>query len=434
MLKTSDSQIMKTGSIDHTLKSLDDLTEVSNGLSRLLIPASISIVAPPSPPSSSPPAVVADSSVADTAQPPPLVVSLAPLPPVIDRVAAAKASLATAQKDCARTYNINELLYKLKTGFPIQLKDCSSKLAKDMLTPASFGGKKLGDPVTFLKQCSVDGMKKEIPEGFPDADKVLGSVTNFVQTILNAASGGGAGALDPKKLLASVGSISTSINTLLSDVKALSSNKCIVNEPYEPTDNETGDEDEDDDDSSDYNKKRNNKSASSFGIRTGLNFSHIYAEFNHSRGGSYGSIGSFQIGMIFDIPASEVFHFQPGLMYIRRGMKDSRGNNNYPYPYYGYDGYGNAGEITAHYIQIPVLLSLKFSVLRLGAGPYLDLCVTTKDQEVFSSNFGISTGLGFDIGWFYIGAIYDYGLTDMSDIKDSFFYNRTLGFNIGINL
>jgi len=419
LLKTSDSQIIKTGSVDHTLKSLDDLTEVSNELARQLLPASISIIAP-----LSPTAVVADSSVADTAQPQPVVVSLAPLPPVIDRVAAAKASLATAQRECAKTYNINELLFKLKNGFPKQMKDCSSKLAKDMLTPASFGGKKLGDPITFMKQCSVDGIKNEIPDGFPDADKIVGSVNNFVQTILNAASG--AGGLDPKKLVSSVGSISTSINTLLDDVKKLSSNKCIVNEPYEAPD-ETGDNDEDDDDS-DYKNSRKNKSSTSFGIRTGFNFSHIYAEFDRSRGGSYKNIGGMQLGMLLDIPASEVLHFQPGLMYIQRGMEDRRSR-----AYYYYD-YSSGGKITAHYLQIPVLLSFKFSVLRLGAGPYFDLCLTTKDKDVFSSDFGINTSLGFDLGWFYIGAIYDYGLTDMSDIKDSYFYNRTLGFNIGINL
>jgi len=427
MLKTSDSQLIKTGSMDHTLKTLDDLTEVSGELARQLLPASVVI------PPVAAAAVAVDSSVADTvASKPglPVAFSLAPLPPVVDRVAAAKAALAEAQKNCARTYNINELLYKLKNGFPTQLKDCASKLAKDMLTPAMLGGKKLGEPIAFIKQCSMDGIKKEIPEGFPDADKIVGSVDNFVQTIMNAASG--AGGLDPKKLISSVGSISTSINTLLDDVKKISSNKCVVNEPYEPPDDEVGDYDEDDDDHSDYKK---NKSKNSFGFRAGFNFSHIYAEYNHSRGGSYKSIAGIQLGMVYDIAAGEVFHIQPGLIYIQRGMEDRGKNDNYGYYASYYNNYSSGdGEITAHYLQFPVLLSLKFSAFRLNAGPYVAGNISTSNDNVFSSDFGISTGLGFDIGWFCIGTFYDYGLTDMSNIKDSYFYNRTLGFNVGINL
>jgi len=382
ILKTSDFQIIKTGSSDHSLKSLDDLTAVSNELARQLLP--VAVAQPPA----------ADSAVA--------------MPPAIDSVAVEQVALAEAQQQCDKTYNINELLFKIKEGFPNQLKDCSSKLAKDMLTPASLGGRKLV-PISFMKQCAVDGIKNEIPAGFPDADKVVGSVDNFVQTLLNSASG--AGGLDPRKLVSSIGSISTSINTLLNDVKSLSSNKCIVNEPYEPPAVQAGSHGEDEDSNSD------DKSSLSFGMRIGFNFSHIYAEYNYARGGSYNSIAGMQLGVLLDIAASDVFHFQPGLMYVQRGVEDSHNS-----------------EITAHYIQIPVLLSLKFSALRLNAGPYLDVCLTAANTNVFSTNFGISTGFGFDLGWFYIGTFYDYGLTNMSNVHDSYFYNRTLGFNIGVNL
>jgi len=292
-----------------------------------------------------------------------------------------------------------------------------------MLTPASLGGKKLGEPKAFMKQCSVDGIKKKIPDGFPDADKIVESVNNFVQTILNAASG--AGGLDPKKLVSSVGSINTSINTLLDDVKKLSSNKCIVNEPYEPPADEVGNGEEDSD-----SNAADEKSAVSFGIRLGSNFSSIYAEFrymDHNFGGSYSGIIGMQLGILLDIAASEIFHIQPGLMYIQRGAEERIRHGNYHY--------SNRGKVNAHYIQIPVLLSLKFSAFRLGAGPYYGICLWTSDKEISSSDFGISSSLGFDLGkFFYIGLFSDHGLTDMSDIKDLYFYNRTLGFNIGINL
>jgi len=411
LVKTSDFQIIKTGSEDRAIESLNDLTAVSKELARQLLSTSPVAATPPivaaplivAPPAANPTAplgfLASGSFGEDVDSPSPAVA----MPAVIDRVAAAKAA---ALKQCARTYNINELLFKLKDGFPRQLKDCSAKLAKDMLTPAMLGGKKLGEPKSFMKQCAVDGMRNEIPDGFPDTDKIVGSVDNFVQSILNAASAGSG--LDPTKLLSAVSSISTSINTLLSDVKKLSSNKCIVNEPYEPPDEEHDDEQDDESDS--------DKSTVSFGIRTGLNLSHIYAKYDGLRDGTYRSIGGMQLGVLFDIAASKVFHFQPGLMYIQKGMNDYR------------------DYITAHYLEIPMLLSLKLSALRLNAGTYSGICLTTDNEDVFGFDFGISTGLGFDIGWFYIGMLYNYGLTDMSKMSGSHFYNRTLGFNVGVNL
>jgi hypothetical protein len=186
LVKISDSQVIKIGSTDRQLKSMEDLTAVSSELASQLLPSA--------------------------SQPPPLPV------------------LEVEQKQCERTYNINELIFKIKNGFPTQLKDCSSKLAKDMLTPASLGGKKLGEPKQFLTQCAVDGVKKELPEGFPNVDKILGSLTNFVQGILNNAIAGGG--LDPKKLVSAVASMN--IMELVNDVKKLAADECIVDEPYEP--------------------------------------------------------------------------------------------------------------------------------------------------------------------------------------------------------
>jgi len=83
-----------------------------------------------------------------------------------------------------------------------------------------------------------------------------------------------------------------------------------------------------------------------------------------------------------------------------------------------------------------MLLSLKFSVFRLGAGPYIGSCFSS-DAYVFDEglDLGLSYNLGFDIGMFYIGTFYDYGLADMSKVPKYYnFYNRTLGFNLGINL
>jgi hypothetical protein len=138
-----------------------------------------------------------------------------------------------------------------------------------------------------------------------------------------------------------------------------------------------------------------------------------------------------QAGFVIDIAAGEVFHIQPGLMYIQKGMKDR-------------DGTG----ITTHNVELPLLISLKFSALRLNAGPYFAWCIDSPEYRYYNNmgwlggtsrvfdaggfDMGLSAGIGFDIGMFYIGMFYDYGLLNTGNWGD--LYNRTLGFNLGVNL
>jgi len=366
IVDVASSQAVKTASADSPLKSMEDLTTVSDELAKQLFQDS-----------SPPPAAVADD---------------------------------VAPKQCDKTYNINEFLFKVKDGFPAQLKDCSSKLAKDMLTPASFGGHKL-EPMSFMKQCPIDGIKKELPEGFPGVDKFIVSLTNFVQGIMNTASAGGT--LDPKKLVSTIGSMD--INGLLDEARNLASMGCVVDEPYEPpAKQEHADAEE---------GGAKDKRSVYFGIRGGFNFSHIYID-NHdnyygTRSGSYKSIGGMQLGVVLDIAATDWFYIQPGLMYIQKGMQDINGKS------------------TSHNIDVLALLSIKASVLRLNAGPYLSFCMSGNDY-ICKTDVGLSAGFGFDIDMFYLGMFYDYGLSALnsSETNNGHFetYSRTLGFNFGVNL
>jgi len=391
LAKVSDLQVVKTAAVDYSLKSMDDLTAVSSLLARYLL-TNKSYSAAPS--SSLPPSpVAADTEV--------------------------ESSPVVAPKECARKYNINELIYKVKNDFPSKLKDCSGTLAKDMLTPASFGGHKLV-PAQFMTQCPVDAIKKELPDGFPGVDKFLAKLTNFVQTLMNSAMAGGS--LDPKKLISVVGSMD--INGLLNEAKKLSEDECVVNEPYEPPPASEEEEEE---------EGEENESRISFGIRAGMNFSHIYMEqydnMHGDRNGSYNDIGGMQFGVVLDIAATSWFHIQPGLMYMQKGTEDRDGSS-----------------ITSHYIDAIALLSIKASVLRLNAGPYFGVCVSGNNDYACNMDFGLSTGIGFDIGMFYIGMFYDYGLSSIYNVGGSgggvsgnysylhYLYNRTLGFNLGVNL
>jgi len=369
LVKIVNSQVIKTGSTDRQLKSLDDLTAVSNELARQLLPPSAIL-----------PAV---SAIPLVAQP-----STAPMPAVIDRVAAAKA--AGLLKQCARTYNINELTFKIKDSFPTQLKNCSSTLAKDMLTPASFGGKTL-EPKSFMTQCPIDGIKKELPEGFPNADKILGSLSNFVQGILNTALAGAA--LDPKKLPSAIASMN--IMELMNDLKKTAADECVVDEPYTPPAVSSNSND-------DENYSNEEKSSFSFGLRGGLN--------------SYFERSNFHIGMVFDIPLGDVLHLQPGIMFI---LKTCYWHEYHDY-YYDFS-YGNQ-----YILELPLLLSFKFGVFRINTGTYVGL-----DFEPFGirPNIGLSEGIGFDIGMFYIGMFNEFGY----EYDFGYDFRNTLGFTLGIN-
>jgi len=116
-----------------------------------------------------------------------------------------------------------------------------------------------------------------------------------------------------------------------------------------------------------------------------------------------------------DFAVTDVFHVQPGLMYIKKEY---------------------------NYLEFPLLISIKVSALRLNAGPYFDWgCFT---QYAFN-DIGLSGGIGFDIGRFYIGAFYDHGFISEEKVYyrglfNSIYpytertYNRTIGLNFGINL
>jgi len=417
LIKIANSQVVRTGLVDRSLKSLGDLTTVSNELARQLLPHS---VAP------APHLAEAVSPAYATHTPQPVAVPPAAFAAPQQNAVQAYAPPMARQNQCARKYNINELLSKIKDNFPTQLKDCSSKLAKDMLTPASFGGKKL-EPKSFMIQCPIDGIKKELPEGFPGLDKVIGSLTNFVQGIMNTAMAGGG--LDPKKLIGAVANMN--VVELLNEVKNLSNNECVVDEPYTPPAAPIPMDDYEES----YSGEESGKSAVSFGIRTGINASST----DLISDGEYHSepIIGMQLGFVLDIALSDWFYFQPGLMYIQKGVRADYYFNNYAGSYFS-----DYAEVTTHYFEFPLLLSLKLSAFRLNAGPYIGFC-TYQDGGSFLKyddiDAGLSMGLGFDIGKLYIGVFSDIGLIDNVRIyggldQDKLTRNVSLGLNVGINL
>jgi len=391
-IKTSNFQVIKSASLDRSLKSLDDLTAASNELASRLFQ-----LPPPLPP---PPLL--------PPPPPPIPVAAVPSEPVPQSpVAAAPA------KECANKLNINEITSKIQSGFPSQLKDCSVTLAKNMALAMSPFGKKteLKEPKAFMTECTVDGIKQKLPAG---SDDYMKPVESFIQNLLNLAVAAGGG-LDVKKLSSAIGSMN--VGDLMSEIKTKAANDpCVVDEPYTPVAEAEGKKDDSED--------KKERGILSFGFRAGLNLSHLYADYyGYYRGsyyeasGSYNPIPGFQGGLLLDIAPASWFHTQHSVMYIQKGTYDKG--------------------ITSHYIELlPLSLSLKLSVLRLTAGPYVGFCVDAPSSYIDDDviDVGVNAGFGFDIGMFYIGMFYEYGFDDVSNRMNYEFYNRTFGFNLGVNL
>ena len=374
LIKTSDSSVAKSYSLDHSLKSPEDLDKVSGELAARLF------------------------------QPPPPEVPPVPAAPEAPAAAPAPA------KECANKLNINEITSKIQSGFPAGLKDCSVTLAKNMALAASPFGKKteLKEPKAFMTECTVDGIKQKLPAG---SEEYVKPVEAFLQNILNSASA--AGSLDVKKLSSAIGSMN--VNDLMNELKTKAANdECVVDEPYTAVA-------ESDKGGSEAEK---GKDILSFGFRGGINFSHFYSKYRNindnqkkTASGSYNSILGWQLGFVWDITTVDWLHIQPGLMYVKKGAD------------------GDYGEtITLHNVEVPLLIWFKFFVFRVGAGPYFSGGIDgSLDHEPYF-DIGVQYGLGVDLWKFFIGAFYDYGFSDVSSRKYFKHYNRTIGFNLGVNL
>jgi hypothetical protein len=305
---------------------------------------------------------------------------------------AAVAAESSERKEC-----VDKLISGIKDEIPSKLQDCPIELGKNKAKaalPFSKVPPEDIDPKKFMPKCVVSGIKKK----FPVADKFAGNIESFVQKAMNAALSA-SGDIDVPKLL----NAAKDVDGLLRDIeKSLegASEEELCEEPEAPVEYAA----------SEAAGGKEEKSMFSLGFRVGFNFSHVYEAYERSgvrNSGFLDDIAGFQAGLAFDFALSGWFHLQPSVMYIRKGAK--------------YKDY----EMTENYLEIPLLVSLKFSVLRVNAGPYF---------SVGSFDYGLSLGGGFDVGSFYLGMFYDYGLADVSK-KDYFTsYNYTLGFGLGYNL
>lgn len=205
-----------------------------------------------------------------------------------------------------------------------------------------------------------------------------------------------------------------------------------------------------------------NAQESGFGVRASLNLSNI----NNKYDGNIGSGESksdyevdfknrigFKIGIIYDWGLSESFYLQPGLYFTTRGAKYEENDEDYKYE----------EKWNLNYLQLPILASYRIALSdnvkwHINAGPYLACGLGGKvkwediydgekekgDYKVFGTSnedsdggnlkrfdAGLSFGTGVSINKFYIGLIYDLGLTNIAK-KDVNYKLKNRNFSIGV--
>lgn len=182
-----------------------------------------------------------------------------------------------------------------------------------------------------------------------------------------------------------------------------------------------------------------------FGIRAGVSISSIRGQTSNEPDDKLDlqSRLGFNAGVIMDIPITNGFYIQPGLLFTTKGAKDKRS-----------DEFGTSEvKYNASYLEVPVLASFRFNAsksvqIQANVGPYFALGIGGKCKSSFTSLensaynetdempiFGKSTdetptfgmkrfdlGLAFGVGvtiskHYYIGVQYDLGLMNLA-IKD----------------
>lgn len=166
--------------------------------------------------------------------------------------------------------------------------------------------------------------------------------------------------------------------------------------------------------------------AQSAGIKGGLNFSSLSSDGNDDENLKVG----YHVGVFSTIPLSTSFALQPELLYSNKGMKMN----------YDESAIANGEtKFNLNYIDLPVKLVFKLTEnFDVQFGPYVSYLINANtktdadvlgffdidsedelDRDRFNAiDYGLSTGVGFDLGGLVFGANYNFGLKPVAKEGD----------------
>lgn len=196
----------------------------------------------------------------------------------------------------------------------------------------------------------------------------------------------------------------------------------------------------------------------SYGLRSGVNFSkwegddlQVIEDLLDKTDGYLVTKGTkgFHVGGYVHIPISEVFSFEPGLQYSKKGYSIK---GDFQIPVLKYLGINARAQVQSHYIDIPLVLKANVvKGLQVYAGPQVSYLVRSSLNaklgilgiSIFNKGFGITQrfnkidmGLTGGIGYEFdnglnIQAGYDYGLSKLDKNDNYAAYNRVVKISMG---
>lgn len=157
------------------------------------------------------------------------------------------------------------------------------------------------------------------------------------------------------------------------------------------------------------------------GIKGGLNVTNLYVDEVDDENPRYG----FHVGVYTQLFESDVFAIQPEVLFSTKGTRTT-------YDELGFEG---DAKFNLNYLDIPVLAVFKLGdAAEIHVGPYFGYLLSANmdvdgdfddfeelDRDNFKSwDYGLSAGIGFNVGSVQLGARYNYGLQKIaeSDIAD----------------
>lgn len=197
-----------------------------------------------------------------------------------------------------------------------------------------------------------------------------------------------------------------------------------------------------------------------FGVKAGITLPKFSVEGDDE--GVIKSDLSFYIGGTVDLPVSEIFSVQPGIILSGKGFKAEIDES--------FSEAGITGSVSGTakknllYIEVPVNAVFSFPIgdgkIFLGAGPYYAMAVSGKDKfkgavqigdqiettnsseaiefgkdaELKRGDFGVNFLGGYELGnGFNIHAGYGLGLSNISQNPDATVKNRVLSVGVGFS-
>lgn len=149
-----------------------------------------------------------------------------------------------------------------------------------------------------------------------------------------------------------------------------------------------------------------------FGIKAGVNYSDFSGDVKGTK-----RVFKYQFGVTVDYELVGNMYFQSGLEFLTKGSKIKSSNAKY----------------NPMYLQVPLHLAYKYEIapatkLVVSVGPYLAYGIggkmkTGTKTDFFGKDkfkrfdFGLGAGLGLEFGKIVVIGGYDFGLTNISDVK-----------------